>query len=92
VRVFQHKFTLDDAIGFRTCSREATMRVTNDIPLGCPFFLPVHTENCVQTLKVRSDYHPTDAGVLIGLHLPSRHQMGVHHPCPKPQQQRRSAT
>jgi hypothetical protein len=25
--------------------------VTNDIPLGCPLFLPVHTVNCVQTLK-----------------------------------------
>jgi myosin heavy subunit len=27
------------------------MRVTNDIPLGCPLFLPVHTINRVQTLK-----------------------------------------
>jgi hypothetical protein len=25
--------------------------VTNGIPLGCPRFLPVHTVNCVQTLK-----------------------------------------
>jgi hypothetical protein len=28
------------------------MRVTNDIPLGCPLLLPVNTVNCVQTLKV----------------------------------------
>jgi omega-6 fatty acid desaturase (delta-12 desaturase) len=28
------------------------MRVINGIPLGCPLFLPVHTVNCVQTLKV----------------------------------------
>jgi hypothetical protein len=27
------------------------MRATNGIPLGCPLFLPVHTVNCVQTLK-----------------------------------------
>jgi hypothetical protein len=26
--------------------------VTNGIPLGCPLLLPVHTVNCVQTLKV----------------------------------------
>jgi hypothetical protein len=30
------------------------MCVTNGIPLGCPLFLPVHTVNCVQTLKVIS--------------------------------------
>jgi hypothetical protein len=29
--------------------------VTNGIPLGCPRFLPVHTVNCVQTLKATSD-------------------------------------
>jgi hypothetical protein len=27
------------------------MHVTNDIPLGCLLFLPVHTANRVQTLK-----------------------------------------
>jgi hypothetical protein len=31
---------------------EASRRVTNGIPLGCPLFLPVDTVNCVQTLKV----------------------------------------
>jgi hypothetical protein len=30
---------------------EADRRVINDIPLGCPLFLPVHTVNAVQTLK-----------------------------------------
>jgi hypothetical protein len=52
VRVFRQKFTLEDAIGSHACSLEASRRVTNDIPLGCPLFLPVHTVNCVQTLKV----------------------------------------
>jgi hypothetical protein len=51
VRARRQKFTLDDAIGSRTCSLEASRRVTNGIPLGCPLFLPVHTVNCVQTLK-----------------------------------------
>jgi hypothetical protein len=39
---------------------EASMRLTNGIPLGCPLFLPVHTVNCVQTLKancLRSQAH-----------------------------------
>jgi hypothetical protein len=39
-------------IGSHACSLEASMRVTNGISLGCPLFLPVHTVNCVQTLKV----------------------------------------
>jgi hypothetical protein len=53
VRVFRQKFTLEDAIGSHACSLEASRRVTNGIPLGCPRFLPVHTVNCVQTLKAR---------------------------------------
>jgi hypothetical protein len=52
VRVFRLKFTLEDVIGSHACSLEANMRVTNGIPLGWPLFLPVHTVNCVQTLKV----------------------------------------
>jgi proprotein convertase subtilisin/kexin type 5 len=51
VRVFRQKFTLEDAIGSHACSLEANMHVTNGIPLGRPLFLPVHTVNCVQTLK-----------------------------------------
>jgi hypothetical protein len=35
-------------------SLEVSRRVTNGIPLGCPLFLPVHTVNCIQTLKVPS--------------------------------------
>jgi hypothetical protein len=34
---------------------EANRRVANDIPLGCPLFLPVHAANCVLTLKVLTD-------------------------------------
>jgi hypothetical protein len=48
---FRQKFTPEDAIGSHACSLEANERVTNDIPLGCPLLLPVHTVNCVQTLK-----------------------------------------
>jgi hypothetical protein len=51
VRVFRQKFTLEDAIGSHACSLEASRRVTNGIPLGSSLFLPVHTVNCVQTLK-----------------------------------------
>jgi hypothetical protein len=67
VRVFRQKFTLEDAIGSPRllassdcsldcslqASSEASRRVTNGIPLGCLLLLPVHTVNCVQTLKVR---------------------------------------
>jgi hypothetical protein len=28
-------------------------RVTNDIPLGVHYLLPIHTVHCVETLKVR---------------------------------------
>jgi hypothetical protein len=52
VRVSRQKCTLEDAIGPHACSLQASRRVTNDIPLGRPLFLPVHTVNCVQTLKV----------------------------------------
>jgi hypothetical protein len=48
---FRQQFTLEDAIGSHACSREASRRVTNGIPLGCPPFLPVDTTNSVQTLK-----------------------------------------
>jgi hypothetical protein len=51
VRVFRHKFTLEDANGSHACSLEASRRVTNGIPLGCPLFLPVGIVNFVQTLK-----------------------------------------
>jgi hypothetical protein len=37
VRVFGQKFTLEDAIEFHAFAPlEASRRVTNDIPLGCP--------------------------------------------------------
>jgi hypothetical protein len=49
---FRQKFTLEDAIEFHAFAPlEASRRVTNAIPLGCPLFLPVHTVNWVQTLK-----------------------------------------
>jgi hypothetical protein len=32
--------------------KQTSRRVTNGIRLGCPLFLPVHTANSVQTLKV----------------------------------------
>jgi hypothetical protein len=53
VPVFRQKFTLEDAIVSHACSAvEASKRVTNDIPLGWPLLLPVHTVNSVQTRKV----------------------------------------
>jgi hypothetical protein len=51
VRVFRQKSTLEDVIGSHACSLESSSRVTNGIPLGWPLLLPVHTVNCVQTLK-----------------------------------------
>jgi hypothetical protein len=47
-------YTLEDAIGSHVCSLEANMLVTNDIPLGCSFLLPVGTVNSVTTLKVQA--------------------------------------
>jgi serine/threonine protein kinase len=47
VRVFRQDFALEDAISSHACS----FQVTNGIPLECTLFLPVHTVNCVQTLK-----------------------------------------
>jgi hypothetical protein len=44
VRVsFFRQFTLEDAIESHACSLEASRRVTNGLPSGCPLFLPVHT-------------------------------------------------
>ena len=58
VRVFRQECTLDrnlhsrSAIEFHAFAPlEASKRVTNAIPLGCPLLLPVHAVNCVQTLK-----------------------------------------
>jgi hypothetical protein len=33
---FSDRFTFEDAIGSHTCSLQASRRVTNGIPLGCP--------------------------------------------------------
>jgi hypothetical protein len=50
---FRQKFTLEDAIGSHACSLEASMRVINGNPLGCPHPLTVTTVNYVAaTLKV----------------------------------------
>jgi hypothetical protein len=67
VRVFRQKSTLEDAIGSHACSLEASRRVTNGIPLGSSLFLPVHTVNCVQTLKV---VQPTVGQTLHGARFP----------------------
>jgi hypothetical protein len=50
-RLFGQGFTLKKAIEFHAFAPLACTRVSNGIPLGCPLFLPVHTVNCVQTLK-----------------------------------------
>jgi hypothetical protein len=52
VHVFRQNFTSRMPLEFRAFAPvEAIRRVTNGIPLGCSLFLPVHTVNCVQTLK-----------------------------------------
>jgi hypothetical protein len=43
--------TLANVIGSHAYSLEASMRVTNSIPLGSPFFLPVDAVNLVETLQ-----------------------------------------
>jgi hypothetical protein len=43
VRVFRQRFTLEDAIGSHACDQWHSSRVLS--------FLPIHTVNCVQTLK-----------------------------------------
>jgi hypothetical protein len=48
---FRQKFALEDAIVSHACSLDASRRVTNGTPPGCPFIVPVGTGNCVQTLK-----------------------------------------
>jgi hypothetical protein len=53
VHVFRQKCSLDGAIGSHACSLEASMRVTNDIPLSRPLPLTVCTVNSVQTLKAK---------------------------------------
>jgi hypothetical protein len=52
VRVFRRKSMIEDAIGSHACSLQASRRVTNGIPLGCPSLSPVYTAICVQPLKV----------------------------------------
>jgi hypothetical protein len=53
VRVFRQQLPLEDAIEFHAFAplESSCMHATNDIPLGCSLLLPVHTVNCVQTLK-----------------------------------------
>jgi hypothetical protein len=71
VRGFRQKFTVEDAIGFHAFAPlEASRRETNDIPLGCPLFLPVHTVNCVQTLKALARIVPND---LLPINLQTDH-------------------
>jgi hypothetical protein len=55
VLVFENDFTLEDAIGSYGRSLEASMHVTNSMPLASSLFLPVDTVNCVATLKVLCD-------------------------------------
>ena len=54
MRVFRQECTPEDTIEFHAFAPlEASRRVTNGIPLGCSLFLPVHTVNCIQTLKAK---------------------------------------
>jgi hypothetical protein len=44
---FSTEIYTEDPIGSHACLLEATVRVTNGIPLGCPHVLPGGTVNCV---------------------------------------------
>jgi hypothetical protein len=56
---FRQKFTPEDALGSHACSLEASMRVTNGIPLGCSLLLPYDAPVfSVQTLKARAAAAP----------------------------------
>jgi hypothetical protein len=56
VRVFRQEFALEDGIGSHACSLEASMRVTNGIPLGV--FTPRTGSHC----KLRPN---TEGGTLL---------------------------
>jgi hypothetical protein len=62
VRVFRQKFSLEDAIEFHTFAPlEASMRLTNDIPLGFPRPLTVSTVHSIQILKAKHKKQIVDA-------------------------------
>ena len=46
---FEQTFALEDAIGFHTCSLEASKRVINSIPLGSPLSYRLHCTSCRNT-------------------------------------------
>jgi hypothetical protein len=80
---FRQKFTLEDAIGPHACSLQASRRVTNGILLGSSLFLPVHTVNCVQTLKAHHQRNTTSAIEVLIWHSEPAHlfrRSPVHHP------------
>jgi hypothetical protein len=81
VRIFRQKFTLEDAIGSHACSLETNTRVTNGIPLGCSLFLPVHTVNCVQTLKARKDLGAPMLELLLTVRACTRVSSAPSPPC-----------
>jgi CD109 antigen len=65
VLYFRHRFTLEDAIGSHACSREASRRVTNGIPFGCPLLLPVGTvTSCPNTKGATGGWQSTQDTVV----------------------------
>jgi hypothetical protein len=64
VRVFSIEFTLEDAIGSHACSLQASRLVIPRLSfLSGALFLPIHSVNCVQTLKVCGRGPPIGSGM-----------------------------
>jgi hypothetical protein len=56
---FSTEIYTEDAIGSRAFALlQASRCVTNGISIGCSLHLPVHTVNCVKTLKDRIFHNP----------------------------------
>jgi len=55
VRVVRQQCALADDFGSHACSREASSRAANDVPLGCPLLLPVGFANCAHEGTVGSE-------------------------------------
>jgi hypothetical protein len=86
VRAFRQELSLEDAIEFHAFAwLEASMRVTNGIPLGCPLLLPVGAVNYVETLKAPTRHWLHHVGLRTAVHtvlqvserLMRRHAMEV---------------
>jgi len=89
------EFTLEeyfeDAVGSHACSFEASMRVTNGIPIGRSLLLPVDIVNCVTPLKAQdgidsvialmTSHHCRHKMAFVGLTIDSVTALMTLHHC-----------